>query len=75
MLVANHAVDGTGGFFGQAEVVGDTVCVCITFDAAHIPVHGTVACRLVGVEVAFYEEAGHVVLEHAKVALASAGAG
>ena len=76
VLVANHAVDSTGSLFGQAEVVGDTVSICVTFDAAHIPVHGTVTCGLIGVEVAFYEETWYVVLEHSEVALATGdGAG
>ena len=65
--VADYTVDCTGLFFFQFKEVGDTAGICVTFYIVNVPVHGTVACGLVGVEVTFNKEAGYMVLQHAQI--------
>ena len=54
---------------GDAEIVGDAASVGGAFHAVHVPVHGAVARRAVGVEIALGQEAGDMVAQHAQVTL------
>ncbi len=66
--VAHYAVDGAF-LVGKPEIISDATGVGIAFHIVHVPVHGSLACRLVCVEIAFHEEPGNFVLERSEVSV------
>ena len=67
VAVAGNTIDVANFVERQAEMFSETACVADTFLMSHVVVHITRTGGLIGVEIAFNEEAHGVVFQHTEI--------
>ncbi len=71
VFVANNTIDVAHFFFFKSEIVGNTMCVVVTFYVVHVEIHMAESSHRISVEITFNKETGSAVFENTEVAFIS----